>query len=244
MKEKIVFTGGSGRFGKVFKKIYEKKKFKVFFPSSKILNILKLNSIKKYLFLKRPKYLIHSAALSRPMKIHDENISKSIDTNIIGTANIVKVCEKLNIKLIFISTSYVYPGTKNNYKENSPINPINNYGLSKMGGEASVRMYKNSLIVRASMTEKPFVHKYAFNDFITNFIYHEDFVKLLMHLLDCKGIINVGGKSQTVYSFALANKIKLKKKSAKSLLGINSKINLGMNIDKLNNILKLKGVNL
>ena len=49
-----------------------------------------------------------------------------------------------------------------------------------MGGEAAVQMYKNSLIIRASMTEKPFIHKQAFYDFITNFIYHEDFIKSLL----------------------------------------------------------------
>ena len=44
----------------------------------------------------KPNYLIHSAALSRPMKIHEENITKSISTNIIGTANIVNAV--INLK--------------------------------------------------------------------------------------------------------------------------------------------------
>ena len=63
--------------------------------------------------------MIHVAGLSRPMSIHDKNISESIDLNIIGTANIVKICKKFNIKLIFISSSYVYPGNKGNYSEES-----------------------------------------------------------------------------------------------------------------------------
>ena len=46
------------------------------------------------------------------MDMHDKDISKSIDLNIIGTSNITKVCSELNIKLIFFSTSYVYPGEK------------------------------------------------------------------------------------------------------------------------------------
>ena len=50
------------------------------------------------------------------------------------------------------------------------------------------------------MTEKPFVHK-AFYDFITNFIYHEDIAKNLLKLIKYKGIINVNGKSQSVYKF-------------------------------------------
>ena len=51
------------------------------------------------------------------MSIHDKNIILSIDLNIVGTANIVKLCKMKNIKLIYFSTSYVYPGTKGNYNK-------------------------------------------------------------------------------------------------------------------------------
>ena len=51
------------------------------------------------------------------MKLHNENIEKSIKINIIGTSNLVLECEKLNIKIIYFSTNYVYPGKKGNYKE-------------------------------------------------------------------------------------------------------------------------------
>ena len=106
-----------------------------------------------------------------------------------------------------------------------------------MGGEASVRMYDNSLTIRASMTEKPFIHNEAFSDFITNFIYHEDFVKLLFRVIDKKGIINLGGKSQTVYNFAKSENIKVKKISAKKFFGVKRKINIGMNLSKLKKII-------
>ena len=52
------------------------------------------------------KYLIHVAGLSRPMSIHEKNICESIDLNIIGTANIVKICKKFNIKLIYAHAYY------------------------------------------------------------------------------------------------------------------------------------------
>ena len=71
------------------------------------------------------------AGLSRPMRIHEKQISKSIDLNIIGTANLVSVCSELNIKLIYFSTSYVYQGKKGNYIETDPILPWNNYAWSK-----------------------------------------------------------------------------------------------------------------
>jgi len=111
-KNKIVITGGSGRFGSELKKI--KSKYKLFFPNKKELNILKIKSIIKYLKKKKPYYLLHLAGLSRPMKIHSNFIEKSIDLNIIGTANITKACSKLGIKLIYFSTSAVYPGVKGN----------------------------------------------------------------------------------------------------------------------------------
>jgi len=106
-KKKIVVTGGTGRFGKVLKNYKTKKIY--LFPSKKELNILKINSIKKYLKKKKPKYLIHLAGLSRPMSVHDTNIEKSINLNIIGTSNIVSVCSLLKIKVIYFSTNYVYP---------------------------------------------------------------------------------------------------------------------------------------
>jgi dTDP-4-dehydrorhamnose reductase len=235
-KNKIVITGGSGRFGSKLKKI--KNKYKILFPDKYQLNILDLKTIKKYLNKKKPKYLIHLAGLSRPMDIHEKFTDKSIDLNIIGTANITKVCWTLGIKLIYFSTCYVYPGIKGNYKETDPLLPNNKYSWSKLGGECSVQMYNNSLILRVCMTEKPFVHKKAFYDFTTNFIFHDKVAKILFKLINKKGVINVGGKSQTVYKFAKRFDSKIKKVYAKKVLGPKFPLNPSMNIRKLKKTLK------
>ena len=235
-KNKIVITGGSGRFGSELKKI--KNKYKLLFPNKHKLNILNLENIKKYLKLQKPYYLIHLAGLSRPMEIHKKHIDRSIDLNIIGTANITKACAELGIKLVYFSTSYVYPGTKGNYKESDPLMPINNYAWSKLGGESSIQMYKNSLILRVSMAEKPFVHKKAFYDFSTNFIFHDEVAKILFKLINKKGIINLGGKTQTVYRFVKKFNPKIKKIYAKKILGPKYPLNPSMNIKKLKKILK------
>ena len=235
-KNRIVITGGTGRFAHELKKI--KSRYKLFFPKKKELNILKTKSIVNYLKSKKPKYLMHLAGLSRPMKIHEKFIKKSIDLNIIGTANITKICSDLNIKLIYFSTSYVYPGTKGNYKENDSLLPKNNYSWSKLGGESAVHMYRNSLILRVCMTEKPFVHNKAFHDFITNFIFHEDLAKYLFKLINKKGVINVGGKIQSVYNFVKKYNPKIKKISAKKILGRKYPLNPSMNINKLKKIIK------
>ena len=172
------------------------------------------------------------------MEIHEKNISKSISTNIIGTSNVVKVCSQNNIKLIYFSTNYVYPGVKGNYSENDPVLPINNYAVSKLGGECAVQMYHNSLILRICMTEKPFVHKKAFNDVEMNFMYHEDLANNLLKLINKKGIINIGGPKQIVYNFAKKTNPNVKSVSAKKMLGKKFPLKQSMNIKKYLKIIK------
>ena len=232
-KKKIVFTGGNGRFGQVLQKA-KLSNYKVFFPKKSQLDITNYNSVKKYIKKIKPKILIHMAALSRPMNIHDKNIIKSINLNIIGTANITKVCANNKIKLIYFSTQYVYPGIKGNYNEEDALKPWNNYSWSKLGGECAVQMYKNSLIIRLCMTEKPFIHKKAYANVKSNFIYQEDAAKIILKILNRKGIINVGGPSQTVYKFARKNNNKILKIYSKGEFPKRT----DMNLKKLKKVLK------
>ena len=233
---KIVVTGGRGRFAQSLKKI--KSKYKFIYPSKKSLNIINLNSIKKFLKKEKPSSVLHLAGLSRPMVQHDKNISKSINLNIIGTANLVNICSELKIKLIYFSTSYVYPGEKGNYKEHDTLLPWNNYAWSKLGGECAVQMYKNSLILRVSMTEKPFIHKKAFANVKMNFLFHEELAKILVKIIDKKGIINVGGPAQTVYQFAKKYNFNVKKIFVKRNSIYNYPLNPYMDLSKLKKIIK------
>ena len=230
--KKILVTGGEGRFSKVLKN--KKSKFNFIFRNKKQLNILSetsiINNIKKF----KPHYLMHLAGLSRPMKIHDKNIKKSIKLNIIGTANIVRACIEKNLKLIYFSTSYVYEGKKGRYKETDPVLPWNNYGWSKLGGECAVQMYKNSLILRTCMTERPFVHKSAFANVKTNFIYHDDFIKIFLKILNKKGIFNIGGKPQTLYQFAKNENKAVKKVLSKGELPLK----MDMDLKKISKYIK------
>ena len=233
MKKKILVTGGDGIFSSVLKK--KNKSLNLIFKSKKECNILKIKSIENCVKKTKPNIIIHTAGLSRPMKIHSNNISKSIDLNIIGTANVVKICEKYNIKLIYFSTGYVYEGKKGNYTEQDAVKPFNNYALSKLGGECSVSMYKNSLILRITMTKKPFLYNKAFTNIKSNFMFHEDLVKILPKLINHKGILNVGGKSQSIYSFAKKNNLKVKKIKANKKINLPS--NQTMNLSKLKKII-------
>ena len=222
--KKILVTGGDGRFADELKKV--KTKFQFLYLNKKKLNICSyisiIRAIKKY----KPRRILHLAGLSRPMHIHEKKISDSIDLNIIGTANLVKACSKYKIKIIYFSTSYIYPGKKGNYRETDPLLPWNNYGWSKLGAEASVQMYKNSLILRACMTQKPFLHKAAYANVKSNFIYHNDFIKIFLKILNKYGIYNIGGKSQSIYNFAKKNAPKLKKKISNGEFPLKQDMNL------------------
>ena len=235
-RNKIVVTGGNGRFAQSLKKIGSKYKF--IYPTKSQLDITNLQSIRRFLKKNKPRSVLHLAGLSRPMIEHEKNINKSINLNIIGTANVVQICSNLNIKLIYFSTSYVYPGKKGNYKETSPLFPWNNYAWSKLGGESSVQMYKNSLILRVCMTEKPFVHKKAFSNVKLNFIFHDEVAKILVKLLDKKGIINLGGPTQTVYNFVKKYNKKIKKVLMKKNINEILPYNSSMNLSKLNKLIK------
>ena len=225
---KILVSGGNGRFARELKKI--KSKYKFLFRNRKELNILSIRSIEKNFKRFKPNFVLHLAGLSRPMSIHEKQINKSIDINIIGTANLVKMCNLYNKKIIFFSTSYVYPGTKGRYVETDPLLPWNNYGWSKLGAEAAVQMYKNSLIIRACMTERPFLHKSAFKNVKSNFIFHDQFAKIFLKLINKKGIYNVGGKTQTIFNFA--------KKYNSNVKSVNSKGELPLKMDMSLNKLK------
>ena len=232
--KKVVVTGGNGRFGKTLFSLTDQN---FLFPSKKKLNILSLKSIEKYLKRTKPKYLIHLAGLSRPISMHEKNIKKSIELNIIGTSNIVIICSKLNIKIIYFSTSYLYPGIKGNYKETDPLLPMNNYAWSKLGAESAVQMYKNSLILRVCMTEEPFIHKKAFSNLKTNFIYHRKVLPILFKILNKKGIINLGGEIKTAYNFAKKENKDVKKIYLKKNNNLKMPINPSMNIRKLKKII-------
>ena len=234
-KKNILITGKTSRFCNYLKNDLDG--FNTYFTTKKNFNILNFKQMQKFLKNKNIHYILHIAGLSRPMDIHDKAINLSIDLNIVGTANIVKLCNKNNIKLIYFSTNYVYPGIKGNYKETDSLLPINNYAWSKLGGEASVQLYKNSLILRLCMTDFPFIHKKAIKGAVSSFIFNKSVSKLIPYLLDKSGIINIGGEKREIYIFAK----KFSEKKVKSI-SIN-KIkkfpkNSSINIDKIKKIIK------
>ncbi len=200
--KRIIITGGDGRFAKTLKKNFNNKN--IFYFSKKQFDITKIKSLENKIKKIKPKIIIHLAALSRPLIIHEKDISKSINLNIVGTCNLVKLSNAYNIKLIYMSSHYVYPCKTGNYKETDALLPANNYSWSKLGGECAVQMYlKNSLIIRVAMLETPFIHKFGFTNIKSNFLTHDEVAKILPKIINKKGIINLGGVRRSIYKFAI-----------------------------------------
>ena len=84
------------------------------------------------------------------------------------------------------------------------------------------------------MTEKPFMHKKAYANVKSNFMFHDQLAKLFLKLLNKRGVYNLGGKSQTIYNFARSTNDNIKKKFSKGEFPLNQ----NMNLDKIKKLLK------
>jgi len=234
--KKMLFTGGSGLLGSEFKKIFPQG----LYPLQNEFDITKYRQMDNYLKGKKITHIVHAAAFISPPKV-DENPLLGLETNIEGTANIVKLCINHKIKLIYINTDYVFKGDKGNYKENDPVYPVNKYAWSKLGGECAMRMYDNSVIIRTTFGPNEFPYDKAFVDQWTSREKVSVIADLIIKLVkkDPIGVYNVGGKRKTVYSYAkkVSPDKKIGKLSIKEVSFV-VPVDTSMNCNKLNKLLK------
>jgi len=196
---KILISGGNGFFASQLQEC--NTEHDLIMPSHLEMDVTRYTEVEEIIALHQPDIFLHTAAMTRPMVIHENNPSKSIHTNIIGTSNVVLACIEHGTKVVYISTNYVYPGTDGDYTEDSPVHPFNKYAWSKLGGECAVRLYDNHLILRISMNRKPFPHPKALVDVTNSFMFNDEAARITLKLLHEIGTINVGGPKQTVYEF-------------------------------------------
>ena len=166
--------------------------------------------------------ILHCAAMISPPKIN-EDIAQAIQSNIIGTALLSAECYKRNIRLVYISTDYVFAGEKGMYKEVDELLPQNKYAWSKLGGECAVQMLDNYVIIRLSFGPDIFPYKAAFTDQYTSRESASVIAKKIKNIVvsDFKGVIHIGGDRKSVYEYALSlgaeniDKISIKDMSVK-----------------------------
>ena len=99
----------------------------------------------------KPDVVIDTAAL-HSVDYCETNKEEANNVNIIGTSNVANECENAEVKMVFISTDYVFDGEKGNYAEDDPPNPINYYGTSKLEAETTIqKICKDYIIARPSV---------------------------------------------------------------------------------------------
>ena len=148
---KFLVTGVNGQLGYDVKIELEKRGYNdVLCPNRSELDITDEDSVSKIVLEYRPNVIIHCAAYTAVDKAEDDKES-CYDVNVNGTSYLVKYAKEVGSKFIYISTDYVFDGTKNGvYEINDSIKPINYYGETKWLGEKIVSDYSNHVIVRIS----------------------------------------------------------------------------------------------
>jgi dTDP-4-dehydrorhamnose reductase len=229
---KIIISGGDSKFAKELKKIHSKHELIAL--SKNELDITNIDSIDNAINLYSPDVFIHTAALSRPMSLHTTNPDKSIQLNIIGTSNCVLSCIQHQIKFVYISTDYVYPGFSGNYEETDGVYPVNKYAWSKLGGECAAMLYDNSLILRMAMFAKPFPHSKAFHDSHKSCIWNSEAAEITLQLIDmcATGIYNIGGDKMSIFDFVIQENCHILSESINSSSEYIPK-DVSMNLQKL-----------
>lgn len=233
--KKILISGGSGNLATAIRN--NNTEYELICPNRQELDICSRESITSYLDTHTPDIFIHAAALTRPMLKHTADPDISIETNIIGTSNIVIECLRRSIKLIYISTDYVYPGVDGNYSEKDTLLPVNEYGWSKLGGECAVMLYKNSLILRMALCQQPFPHLKALIDIKKSYLYMDDAAKIILKIINEVGIINIGGDAMSPYEFISKDTPDIERITLSEIHDITMGKDSSMNISKMKNIL-------
>ena len=125
------------------------RKNKVDIKNSIFLDITDKDNLEKNILKIKPDTIIHTAAIT-DLDWCEKNVDETLKINTEASINIRKIAEKINSKLIFISTDSVFDGKNGKYKEEDEKNPINIYSKSKFLAEKDVQKYDKSLIVRGT----------------------------------------------------------------------------------------------
>ena len=199
---RILLLGGTGSLGKELLKINPE----IIAPTRDQCNIVKRWTM-EYMANIKPDIIIHAAAETDNRKV-EKSPQDAIMANIIGTANIAMVCHEHNIRMVYLSTDYIYPGDHGNYLETDPIQPFNLYSWTKLGGECSTKAVPNHLIIRTSFGANEFPYNEAFTDKWSSKDYVDRIAPLIYEaaLSPLTGVLNLGTERKTLYYHASERK--------------------------------------
>lgn len=148
---KVLVTGANGQLGYDVVKKLRKQNIECYGAVRKDFDIVDFEATEKFITNYKPDVVIHCAAYTAVDKAEDEQ-GLCYLVNASATENIAEICRKINAKMLYISTDYVFDGTKDGFYEvDDEPNPINVYGKTKLLGEQAVqRILDKYFIVRIS----------------------------------------------------------------------------------------------
>ena len=230
--KKLLINGGSGLLGASI--IYELNRYFEIYAIYNVHNIrsryaryIKLDltdkeKTKKIIEKIKPHIIIHTAALT-DVDLCELKPGLAKKRNVEATANIANICRNLGIKLVYISTDYVFDGKKGNYTELDKTNPLGVYAQTKLDGEKTIKKLNGHLIIRTSIYGWNIQKKQSFVEWVisnlregkeinvitdqrTSIIFVNNLAKILKLMLDkhLEGIYNAASRnSLTRYELAL-----------------------------------------
>jgi dTDP-4-dehydrorhamnose reductase len=149
---KILVTGGDGQLGSALKKLAGDYKDYIFtFIDVRDLDLTDSSAMAAFLGTHQPGILINCAAYTAVDKAESET-DRAIAVNATAPGEIARICSETGIRLIHISTDYVFDGRSFiPYKETDPVNPVSVYAKSKLEGETRIqKQHVKGIIIRTS----------------------------------------------------------------------------------------------
>ena len=121
------------------------------------LDISDHSNVKKIIEDIKPEIVINAAAFT-DVDLSDLNRKIAWEVNSIGSFNLSDICQKNKIKLVTVTTDYIFSGLNSPYLESDIPNPIGFYGFSKLAGERVIlNVCENSIVIRLPIL-------YGYND--------------------------------------------------------------------------------
>jgi len=148
---RYLVTGVKGQLGyDIVKELRARGEQDILATDRETLDITDKNAVAKLIHETSPDVIFHCAAWTQVDKAEEmEEVVRQV--NVEGTKNITEAAKAVNAKLFYISTDYIFDGTKETpYEVEDTPNPMSIYGKTKFEGEEEVRKYEKSFIVRIS----------------------------------------------------------------------------------------------
>ncbi len=162
------------------------------------------------------------------------------EVNYKGVDKLVRFCNKWKIRLVHVSTDYVYVNTWPNQSEKDvPVHQGTWYAYTKLLGDSHVQLKsKNYLIVRGGHKPNPFPYDKAYDDIFGNFDYVDKNASIIIKLVEkgSTGVFNIGTEPKSMYDLAKQTNKKVVRDSCG--FGCNLPKSLLMNMSKLKKEIK------